>query len=85
MLFSSTELSKLTPEEFIKHSFYTELIDTLHQITSEEYKKISVSLIGYPNVGKQTIIELFKNLHFKAFKSPVNGLYEVIIRYHNIK
>ena len=70
-------MSKLSPEEFIKHPFYTELIDTLHQITNEEYKKIEISLIGYPNVGKQTIIELFRSLNFKAFKSSVNGLYEV--------
>ena len=78
MVFSAKDLSKLTPEEFIKQPFYTELIETLHQITNEEYKKISISLIGYPNVGKQTIIELFRNLNFKAFKSPVNGIYEVI-------
>lgn len=72
-------MSKLTPDEIIKHPFYIELIDTLHQITSEEHKKIAISLIGYPNVGKQTIIELFRNLNFKAFKSSVNGLYEVKI------
>ena len=83
LVFSAKELSKLTPEEFIKHPFYTELIDTLHQITNEEYRKIAISLIGYPNVGKQTIIELFRNLNFKAFKSSVNGLYEVNIIFKN--
>jgi nuclear GTP-binding protein len=77
LVFSSKELSKLTTEEFIKHPFYTELIDTLHQITSEEYRKIAVSVIGYPNVGKSSIIELFRNLNFKAFKSSVGGLYEL--------
>jgi len=77
LVFSAKEMSRLTPEEFIKHPFYTELIDTLHQITNEEYKKIAISLIGYPNTGKQTIIELFRSLHFKAFKSSVNGLYEL--------
>jgi len=77
LVFSAKELCKLSPEELIKHSFYTELISTLHQITDTEYKKISVSVIGYPNTGKQTIIELFRSLNFKAFKSSVNGLYEL--------
>lgn len=77
MVFSAKELSKLSPEEFIKHPFYTEFIDTLHQITNDDYRKITISLLGYPNVGKQSIINLIQSLNFKAFKSPVNGLYEV--------
>merc|ERR1712151_789500 len=79
LVFSAKELRKLSTEEIIKHPFYLELIDTLHQITKEDYKKIAISLLGYPNVGKQSIIELFKNLHFKAFKSSINGLYELAL------
>lgn len=63
------------------HPYYTELVDTLAKLTENDFKKISVSLVGYPNMGKQTIIDLIKNLHFKAFKSSVDGLYEVNKRF----
>lgn len=80
LIFSAKELKRLSKEDLLKHPFYLELIDTLHKITTDEYRKIAISLLGYPNVGKQTIVEIFKNLNFKAFKSSVNGLYEVIFK-----
>lgn len=78
LLWSSKELSNKTTEEIQAHPYYTELIDTLAKLTETDFRKISVCLVGYPNMGKQTIIDLVKNLHFKAFKSSVDGLYEVI-------
>jgi len=77
LLFSSKELNEKTPEEIITHPYYTELIETIRKITENEHKKITISLLGYPNMGKQSIINLIKNLNFKAFKSSADGLYEV--------
>jgi ribosome biogenesis GTPase A len=77
LLWSSKELSKKSAEEIIAHPYYTELVETLAKLTENDYRKISVSLVGYPNMGKQSMIELVKNLHFKAFRSSVDGLYEV--------
>lgn len=77
LLFSTFELKNKSTEEIIKHPYYTELIETLRKITETEHKKISVCLVGYPNMGKQSIIDLIKNLHLKAFKTSVDGLYEV--------
>jgi ribosome biogenesis GTPase A len=87
LLWSSKELSNKSAEEIISHPYYKELIETLAKITEEEFKKISVCLAGYPNMGKQSIIDIIKNLNSKAFKSSVEGLYEVnfIKNFFNLK
>jgi ribosome biogenesis GTPase A len=83
LLFSSKELKNKTNDEIISHPYYVELINTLRKLTDNENKKISICLAGYPNMGKQSIIDVIKNLHFKAFKTSVDGLFEVYLYIFN--
>lgn len=71
------ELKNKTPEEIVNHPYYVELLSTLKQMTENEHKKIVVSLLGYPHMGKQSILDLIKSLNYKVFKTSVSGIYEV--------